>query len=77
MGDIIQFPPLPQEEPDIYEMDADALKEYLAQLRAQIDRLDEDEPEDMESEAYEAWGEQHELLEDMVDEVLELLDEME
>lgn len=77
MGDIIQFPPLPQEEPDIYEMDVDALKEYLAQLRAQIDRLDEDEPEDMESEAYEAWGEQHELLEDMVDEVLELLDEME
>ncbi len=77
MGDIIQFPPLSQEEPDIYEMDADALKEHLAQLRAQIDRLDEDEPEDMESEAYEAWGEQHELLEDMVDEVLELLDEME
>ena len=77
MGDIIQFPHLPEEEPDIYEMSIDELKEYLAQLRAQIDRLDEEEPEDMESEAYEAWGEQHELLEDMVDEVLELLDETE
>ena len=77
MGDIIQFPHLPEEEPDIYEMSIDELKEYLAQLRAQIDRLDEEEPEDMESEAYEAWGEQHELLEDMADEVLDLLDEME
>ena len=77
MGDIIQFPALPDEEPDIYEMDPEQLKEYLAQLRAQIELLDEEEPADMESEEYEAWGEQHELLEDMVDEILELLDEME
>ena len=77
MGDIIQFPHLPEEEPDIYEMDPEQLKEYLAQLRAQIALLDEEEPADMESEEYEAWGEQHELLEDMADEVLELLDEME
>ena len=75
MGDIIQFPALPEEEPDFYEMDPEQLKEYLAQLRAQIDLLDEEEPADMESEAYEAWGEQHELLEDMVDEILDLLDE--
>ena len=76
MGNIIQFPPAAQEEPDIYEMDRPQLEEYLAFLREEIQRLDEEEPADMESEEYEAWGEEHEELEDMVDEILELLDEM-
>ena len=77
MGDIIQFPHLPEEEPDIYEMDPEQLKEYLAQLRAQIALLDEEEPADMESEEYESWGEQHEELEDLVDDVLDRLEVLE
>ena len=38
--------------------------------------LDEEEPADMESEAYEAWGDRHEELEDLADELRDLLDEM-
>lgn len=61
---------------DPAEMDRDELLAYLEQLREQIAELDEHEPKNMNSEAYEEWGEQHEELEDLVDEVLDLLDEM-
>lgn len=76
MGTIINFTPHPQEDPDIYSMDREELSHYLAQLREEIALLDEQEPEDMDSEAYETWGEQHEELEDLADEILELLDEL-
>ena len=45
--------------PDIDAMDADVLRDYLAEIRERIARLDEDEPEDMASEAYDEWSEQH------------------
>jgi len=61
---------------DIAEMDKNGLPAYLEQLRSQIAALDEREPKNMNSEAYEEWGEQHEELEDLIDEVLDLLDEM-
>jgi len=61
--------------PDIFSMDRNALLQYLAALRAQIGELDAGEPADMESEEYEIWGERHEELEDLIDEVLDLLDE--
>jgi len=61
---------------DIAEMDKNGLLAYLEQLRSQIAALDEREPKNMNSEAYEEWGEQHEELEDLIDEVLDLLDEM-
>ena len=51
--------------PDIDAMDADVLRDYLAEIRERIARLDEDEPEDMASEAYDEWSEQHEKLEDI------------
>ena len=41
-----------------------------------IDRLDEEEPEDMESEAYEAWGDRHEALEDLADDIQDRLEEL-
>ena len=75
MAKVIDFNQYRSEEQDIGTMDKDALLSYLEQLRAQIAELDAAEPEDMESEAYEDWGEQHEELEDLVDEVLDLLDE--
>ncbi|MBE6964281.1 MAG: hypothetical protein E7443_06795 [Ruminococcaceae bacterium] len=61
---------------DPTKMDKEELLAYLEQLKEQIAALDEREPKNMNSEAYEEWGEQHEELEDLVDEVLDLLDEM-
>jgi hypothetical protein len=73
MGDIIDF--------DKYTGNTDEpgrekLEAYLAQLQQQIALLDEQEPKNMDSEEYEAWGERHEELEDMVDDVLDMLDEL-
>lgn len=65
------------EEADIESMDLEALKDYMAQLQEQIALLDEKEPRNMNSEAYEAWGDRHELLEDLLDDVLDRLEELE
>ena len=61
---------------DLGKMDRRALEEYLERLRALISELDAREPRNMISEAYEQWGEEHEALEDLVDEVLDRLDEL-
>ena len=44
--------------------------------RQRIARLDQEEPEDMDSEAYDAWGDRHEALEDLADDILDRLDEL-
>ena len=62
---------------DIYEMDIPELKEYLEWLREVLYELDEEEPSDMNSEEYDAWGDRHEELEDCIDEVIERLEELE
>ena len=77
MGAIIEFPSFQEEEPDIRTMGKEELLECLAALKAQIEELDEEEPLDMESEEYDLWGERHELLEDLVDDILDRLDDME
>ena len=59
-----------------YQEQAELLA-YLDTLRSQIAELDEEEPADMESEAYEDWGQRHEDLEDLVDDVLDRLEELE
>lgn len=71
MAEMISF------EQDYDSMNREELKAVLAALRGQIQELDEQEPRNMESEEYEAWGERHEALEDLVDDVLDRLDEME
>ena len=76
MAKIIDFNQFRPEEPDLGEMDRDALTAYLEQLRARIEELDAAEPKNMNSEAYEEWGDLHEELEDLVDDVLDRLDEM-
>jgi len=48
----------------------------LEELRRKVALLDLNEPEDMESEEYEAWGDTHEKLEDQIDEILDFLDEI-
>lgn len=75
MADIIDFSKYAQ-EPELDDMSREELLDYLKAVRARIDQLDEREPEDMASEEYEAWGDQHEELEDLADEILDLLDEM-
>ena len=36
--------------------------------------MDEEEPEDMDSEAYDDWGDRHEALEDLADEITDRLE---
>lgn len=61
----------------IIEFDPNAsLLEQKAALLAQIAQLDAREPVDMDSELYEAWAEEHEDLEDLLDEIQDLLDEV-
>lgn len=73
MAEMLSFE-MPRE--DLGTMDRRALEEYLERLRALISELDAREPRNMNSEAYEQWGEEHEALEDLVDEVLDRLDEL-
>lgn len=73
MAEMLSFE-MPRE--DLGKMDRRALEDYLGRLRVLISELDAREPRNMNSEAYEQWGEEHEALEDLVDEVLDRLDEL-
>lgn len=75
MADIIDItsfrsPAAPEEER------RQALLAQLAQVKEEIARLDLEEPEDMESEAYEIWGDRREALEDQADDLMDQLDEL-
>ena len=61
--------------PDIDTMDRKELQACLKEARERIADLDEREPVDMNSEEYEAWGERHEELEDLADEIMDRLEE--
>ena len=61
--------------PDIEAMDREELQACLQEVRERIADLDEREPADMNSEEYEAWGERHEELEDLADEIVDRLEE--
>ena len=63
--------------PDIEAMDREELQACLQEVRERIADLDEREPADMNSEEYEAWGERHEELEDLADDILDRLDALE
>ena len=63
-------------QPDLTSMGREELEDYLETVRDWIARLDEEEPEDMESEAYEAWGDRHEALEDLADDIMDRLEEL-
>ncbi len=75
MRDVIDFSRYAQ-EPDLDRMNQEELLDYLEAVHGQIDRLDEQEPEDMDSEEYEDWGDRHEELEDLADDIQDRLDEM-
>ncbi len=61
--------------PDLDGLSREQLEDYLQAVREQIARLDEEEPADMESEAYEDWGGRHEELEDLADELMDRLED--
>ncbi len=67
MGDLIEL--------FSHRPDKDELLARLDELRTMIEELDMQEPEDMNSEEYELWGQTHEDLEDQIDDILDLLDE--
>ncbi len=62
--------------PDIETMDREELEACLKEVQERIADLDEREPADMNSEEYEAWGDLHEELEDLADEITDRLEEM-
>ena len=62
--------------PDIDTMDREELEACLQEVQERIADLDEREPADMNSEEYEAWGDRHEELEDLADEITDRLEEM-
>lgn len=65
-----------EDVPDLESMDLAALEEYYADLKNVLQKLDEAEPRNENSEAYDIWAEEHEDLEDLMDEVLELIEDM-
>ena len=68
---------IPKKLPDIDALSLPELKEYQQELIRQIAALDQREPANMESEAYEVWGDAHEELEDLLDDVQDRLDDLE
>lgn len=60
--------------PEIEALTAQELEQYRAQTQQMIADLDALEPRSEKSEAYDAWAELHEDLEDVLDEILDCLD---
>ena len=72
-GELTLFP---AELPDPSAMGREELIDLRAAVAGWIARLDQEEPEDMDSEEYEAWGDRHEALEDLADDILDRLEEL-
>ena len=72
---VIAFPQ--REEPeDIYEMNLAQLQAHYAAMQEELHRLDAKEPQNMNSEAYEEWADDHEELEDYLDEILDRMEQL-
>ena len=72
---IIPFPQKGEPE-DIYEMTLPQLQAHYASMQQQLQALDKKEPRNMNSEAYEVWADEHEELEDYLDEILDRMEEL-
>ena len=75
MAEIIAFDRFGQ-DPNLSDLGREQLLDCLQTVRLELARLDEREPEDMESEEFALWGRRHETLEDQADEIQDLLDGM-
>lgn len=65
-----------EEAPDLSDFSQAQLIAYLKSVNHQLALLGESEPDDMDSEAYETWGDRHETLENLADEIQDRLDEV-
>ena len=74
-NNVIQFPEK-EENADIYRMDLQQLQAHYALMQQQLQQLDAKEPADMMSEAYEEWADEHEELEDYLDEILDQMESL-
>ena len=63
------------DEDDLDDMDHDELESKLEELRVERDELDDREPDDCLSDAYDAWEERCEELDRRIEELEELLDD--
>ena len=63
------------DEDDLDDMDHDELESKLEELRAERDELDDQEPDDCLSDAYDAWEERCEGLDRRIEELEERLDD--
>lgn len=72
---VIVFP-AKEESEDIYEMNLQQLQDHYAAMQKELQTLDAKEPRNMNSEAYEEWADEHEELEDYLDEILDRLEEL-
>ena len=68
MAPIIPFPA------DAGEPEQEELLARVQELHEALAELEEREPEDMTSTAYDRWADRHEALEDELDDLMELLD---
>ena len=70
---VIVFPA--NEEPeDIYEMNLAQLQAHYKAMQEELQALDAREPKNMNSDAYEEWADEHEELEDYLDEILDRME---
>ena len=60
--------------PDMENMTREQLESYRAALLQKLVELDSQEPEDMEDPSYEDWADEHEELEDLLDELQDRLE---
>ena len=72
MGDVTEL--LSSAWDRLDQMDESALRDLLRQVNDRLADLDAEEPEDMESEAYDDWADRHEELEDLADELTDRLE---
>lgn len=61
---------------ELTSMSPEELEAYRAELKAKLNDMDENEPEDMDSEAFEQWADAHESLEDLLSEAEDRIDEL-
>ena len=73
MPNVISFP-WNEEPKDLYEMTLPELQEHYKDMQEELHALDEKEPKNINSDAYEQWADEHEELEDYLDEILDRMD---
>ena len=62
--------------PEVEDMDRAELESYRDKITAAIRQLDAAEPKNESSEEYDQWAQDHEDLEDILDEILDRLEEI-